>query len=333
MFRQRGSGYARQARRGRAWRTWLVVLVACGAAVLAVHIATAPRALDAISAAQVTRAHAFQHYGGQGSHDGYGRGGYTMMPHPNEAAVATSQNWAGYVAAGQAGTLTSVSSSWTQPAVTCDAAETFSSFWVGLDGAGTPTVEQTGTEADCANGAAVYGAWFEAFPAAPVFYNVPVQPGDAMSAAVVADGGGVFTLTLSDTTQNWTQTTNQSVPQAQLGSAEVIAEAPSSQTVLPLSNFGTVDFANAAVDGQGIANANAMALTMVSGNGVTEATPSALNGQGFSVTWDSSGGTGAATGAGNPATPGTPGSPGNTGNTGTTGTTGTGHHHHHHGNG
>ena len=167
----------------------------------------------------------------------------------NGANAATSQNWAGYAAAGQPGTFTSVSASWTQPAVTCTAQQTFSSFWVGLDGDGTQTVEQTGTEADCNNGAPTYQGWFEMFPNAPVFYNNAVAPGDAMSASVVANGGGAFTLTLSDQTQGWTQITDQTSATAQLGSAEIIAEAPSdANSVLPLSNFGTVNFSNAAVD-------------------------------------------------------------------------------------
>jgi hypothetical protein len=199
-------------------------------------------------------------------------------------------NWAGYASTGNQGTFTSVSASWTQPAVTCGAANTFSSFWVGLDGDGTPTVEQTGTEADCDAGAAAYQGWFEMFPNAPVFYKNPVVPGDAMSASVVANGGGAFTLTLTDTTQNWTQTTNQTSDAAQLGSAEVIAEAPSNGTVLPLSNFGTASFTNATADNEPIGDENAAALTMVSSAGVTEATPSALSGaNAFTVTWDSSG--------------------------------------------
>jgi hypothetical protein len=53
----------------------------------------------------------------------------------------------------------------------------------------TSTVEQTGTEADCADGAASYQGWFEMFPAAPVFFGETVQSGDAMSASVVANGG------------------------------------------------------------------------------------------------------------------------------------------------
>jgi peptidase A4-like protein len=239
---------------------------------------------------------------------GWARGGYEMMPGPagsassaasSQGAVAnatnagaTSENWAGYTSAGAAGTFTSVSASWAQPAVTCTATNTFSSFWVGLDGDGTNSVEQTGTEADCNDGAAAYQGWFEMFPAAPVFYDNPLQPGDAMSASVVANGGGAFTLTLTDATQGWTQQTNQSSNIAQLGSAEIIAEAPSSGngTVLPLSNFGTVNFTAATVDNTALGNENPDALTMVSGNNVTEATPSALTGgNAFAVTWDSDG--------------------------------------------
>jgi hypothetical protein len=249
-------------------------------------------------------------------------------------ASATSTNWSGYAAAGQQGQFTSVSSDWTQPAVTCSNQETFSSFWVGLDGDGTQSVEQTGTEADCDNGQAAYQGWWEMFPAAPVFYNNPVKPGDAMSASVTSNGGGSFTLVLSDTTANWTQTTQQSSTTAQDGSAEVIAEAPSSQNgVLPLSNFGTVDFTNAQANGAAIGNANADSLTMVSSGGVTEATPSALTGgNAFSVAFGGSAGaaptptgTGTGTGTGStaptgPASP--PPSPSPT-------TTTTWHHHHH----
>jgi Peptidase A4 family len=269
---------------------------------------------------------------------GWGRGGYTMMPGPGgaapswssapspqspgfavNAAAMTSQNWAGYASAGSAGTFTSVSASWTEPAVTCTATDTFASFWAGLDGDGTNTVEQTGTEADCDGGTATYQGWFEMFPAAPVFYDKPVKPGDAMSASVVANGGGAFTLTLTDSTQGWIQTTNQTSGTAQLGSAEVIAEAPSGQTVLPLSNFGTVNFTDATADNTAIGNENPSALTMVSANGVTEATPSALTGgDAFTVTWDSNGTTATAA----PAPTATATAPG-------TGLPPGRHHHHH----
>ena len=78
-----------------------------------------------------------------------------------------------------------------------------------------------------------------------------------MSASVVSDGGDAFTLTLSDTTENWTQSTKANSPGAALGSAEVIAEAPSNgQQVLPLGNFGTVDFTGSHPQTSGGVNAN-----------------------------------------------------------------------------
>jgi hypothetical protein len=61
-----------------------------------------------------------------------------------------------------------------------------------------------------------------------VFFSKTVKPGDAMSASVVANGGGGFTLTLTDSTRGWAKTTHQTSDAAQLGSAEIIAEAPSS---------------------------------------------------------------------------------------------------------
>src|SRR5438105_2174985 len=67
---------------------------------------------------------------------------------------STSGNWSGYAATG--GGFTSVSASWVQPAVSCTSKTTYSSFWVGIDGDGSNSVEQTGSEADCSGGRAVY---------------------------------------------------------------------------------------------------------------------------------------------------------------------------------
>ena len=67
--------------------------------------------------------------------------------------AGTSTNWAGLNAvAGAPGSFQNVSASWTQPAVTCTVADSYSAYWVGLDGDTTSTVEQLGTEADCVGG-------------------------------------------------------------------------------------------------------------------------------------------------------------------------------------
>lgn len=200
---------------------------------------------------------------------------------------STSGNWAGYAATGQ--TFTSVSSSWVQPSVDCSSGDTtYSSFWVGLDGDGSSSVEQTGTEADCSGGQATYSSWYEMYPAYPVNYSDSVQPGDSFTATVSTDGSGNFTLTLTDNTQGWTETQNQSSSSASPASAEVIAEAPSdSNGVLPLSNFGTVDFTGSTANGQSIGDFSPDNLTM-GDSSTTKATTSSLsNGQHFSVTWAS----------------------------------------------
>jgi hypothetical protein len=135
-----------------------------------------------------------------------------------------------------------------------------------------------------------------------------------MSGSVVANGGGSFTLTLTDSTAGWTKVTRQTSDTAQLGSAEIIAEAPSDGNgdVLPLSDFGAVTFTDALIDAHAIGALNTAEITLESAGHVAEATPSALTDDGdeFSVTVDNSG---------------------EAGTTGTTGTAGGHRHHHHHG--
>jgi Peptidase A4 family len=197
---------------------------------------------------------------------------------------STSTNWAGYSATG--GSFTSVSATWKQPAATCSAATAYSSFWVGLDGDGTNTVEQIGTDADCSGGKPVYYAWYEMYPKFPVNLSLTIRAGDTLSASVTTDGRGSFMLIIRDTTNGGSFTTTQRMKHAKLASAEVIAEAPSSGGVLPLADFGSVGFSAATVNGQPIGSFNPDRIDMVSGT-TTKATTSALsNGTAFSVTWD-----------------------------------------------
>jgi hypothetical protein len=215
-----------------------------------------------------------------------GAGAHSVVRHgaPNHRITrSTSTNWAGYSATG--GTFTKVSATWKQPTATCTAATAYSSFWVGLDGDGTNTVEQIGTDADCSGGKPVYYAWYEMYPKFPVNLSLTIRPGDTLSASVTTDGSGSFTLTIRDTTSGRSFTTVQKLRRARLGSAEVIAEAPSSGSVLPLANFGSVGFSAATVNGQPIGNFHPDRINMVSGS-TTKATTSALsNGTAFSVTW------------------------------------------------
>lgn len=197
---------------------------------------------------------------------------------------STSSNWSGYSAIN--GRYTSVSASWKQPTASCTSQTTYSSFWVGLDGDGSSTVEQTGTSADCSSGSPRYYAWYEMYPKFPVNLSLAIRPGDSISGSVTTDGSGRFTLTIRNVTTGASFTTTQTLKRARLASAEAIAEAPSSSGgVLPLTNFGTVSFSSVTVNGQAIGAFNPDRIDMVSG-GVTKASTSALSGgTAFSVTW------------------------------------------------
>jgi len=196
---------------------------------------------------------------------------------------STSTNWSGYAVTGSR--YMSVSASWTEPSVSCSGTA-YSSFWVGLDGDTSGTVEQTGTDADCSGSTPQYYAWYEMYPKFPVNLSGTVKPGDHLSASVTTDGAGKFTLTITDSTQGWTNTTNARLKSASLASAEVIAEAPSSRSgVLPLANFGSVGFSGATVNGVSMDTLSGLdPITMASGSTV-KAQPSTMSNGSFSVTW------------------------------------------------
>jgi hypothetical protein len=198
---------------------------------------------------------------------------------------AQSLNWSGYAAHGK--TYKKISASWVQPTAHCTSQNTFSSFWVGLDGFNSQTVEQTGTEADCIGGHARYFGWFEMFPAFPVNFSNTVRPADHFTASVTFNGSGHYTLVLKNITRGWSHTVHKTLNSGKNSSAEVIAEAPSSSSgVLPLTNFGTVHFSNAKVNGSAIGSFSPTKIIMVNNSGRAKDSVSALSGgTAFSATW------------------------------------------------
>jgi hypothetical protein len=208
--------------------------------------------------------------------------------------TTSSTNWSGY--ATQGATFTDVRADWTQPAVSCPSRQRqYASFWVGLDGYTSNSVEQIGTDSDCAGrNRPVYYAWYEMYPAGSVTLSgYPVGVSDRLSAEVSASGTA-FTLTLKNNTRGWTFTTTRTSTAAQKSSAEWVAEAPSSCfftcTVLPLANFGTMSFSASSTTGNNqtgtISSFTHDQIVMVTNTGTVKATPSALvNGTAFSDTW------------------------------------------------
>jgi len=233
---------------------------------------------------------------------------------------STSGNWSGYAVPlgtrGVSDIFSDVQGTWTVPTVTGNKrSTTYSSTWVGLDGYDNGTVEQIGTEQDWTGGGQQNYVWFEMYPSgAYEIEGFPVDPGDSISAQVQYVGqsnvqmGGrrsvkesvfqltIFQLTIKNTTKNVSfsvPTSYTTVTSAARASAEWVAEAPSSEEILPLADFGSVSFSgcNATSTGsRGKPEAISFwpydPLTMIDPSG-GQAAPSSLldNGTAFSVSW------------------------------------------------
>jgi hypothetical protein len=190
-------------------------------------------------------------------------------------------NWGGYAATGSG--FSSVSATWTEANATCNSANDLYAPWVGIDGYGSSTVEQTGVATDCSSGRPVHQAWYEMYPANPVYLSTrsyPVSAGDHVTASVTYAGGTSYTLKLTDSSRGWTYTTTKSLS-ARRTSAEVIIESPTGA----YPNFGTLNFTSATVNGSSLGSFGPVALDP--SNGAYEARTSALGsgGTSFSETY------------------------------------------------
>jgi len=202
-------------------------------------------------------------------------------------SAAKSTNWAGYVVSRGAGTYRSVSASWTEPTARCTSGSRYAAFWVGLDGYSDQSVEQAGTVADCVGKTAEYQGWYEMYPSAPVFLGRKVRPRDHLSASVTFRGTETYILKLRDSTRGWTRTITRKEPGLDRSSAEVVSEAPSSQSgVLALADFGIVNFAAASANATPLGRLHPTKIVMIDGSGRVKDTASAISSAGaFHDTW------------------------------------------------
>jgi hypothetical protein len=205
---------------------------------------------------------------------------------------AESTNWSGYAVTGGNGAFSKVSASWTQPKATCSGSRrstTYAAFWVGLDGYSSDSVEQTGTLVECVGSTAEYSGWYEMYPAALVTYSNTVRAGDAFSASVTFTGTDTYTLVLKDSTEGWTKTFSTNESGLDRSSAEVITEAPcctSSDGILPLANFGTVNYTASSDNGSSMGTQNPTEIVMIDNSGADKDSTSSISSSGaFSNTW------------------------------------------------
>lgn len=214
---------------------------------------------------------------------GHNIGGPARIASSAKAAAAKhgynidGQNWSG--AAVQGSGFSTVTSSWTEPSVSCNSTNDLMAPWVGIDGYGSSSVEQTGVATDCSTGSPEYSGWYEMYPAAPVYYNEPVAAGDSISASVSRSGTS-YALVLTDNTQGWSKTYNGSY-NGQNASAEVIIESPTGA----YPSFGSVNFSGSTIDGSDLASYSPDLLDASNSNGFEDHT-SAVSGGSFSISYE-----------------------------------------------
>jgi Peptidase A4 family len=148
-------------------------------------------------------------------------GPYIGGPHINEG------NWGGYAVGGSKGEFTKISGSWKEPVAKCASSKQLTAPWIGLDGYGTSTVEQTGVAVECTGTKVSYQGWYEMYPRSPVYFTAePVSANDVFDASVTFNGGKSYTLVLHDVTKSWTKTIKASLSGASNATAEAVIEDP-----------------------------------------------------------------------------------------------------------
>jgi hypothetical protein len=222
--------------------------------------------------------------------------------------LVDSTNWSGYAVTGANGSVSDVRGSWIVPSANCSnsPSTSYASFWVGIDGYSSNTVEQIGTDSDCESGQPTYYVWFEFYPHWSYTVNsVPLKSGDKVSAEVKYTANGKFTASITNESTNQYFSTSTKMNNAARSSAEWIIEAPWSGGVLPLADFtsvsngydytaqsatcdATVGSTNAPIGNFG---SNSVQIAMVSSSGATKSQPSALSSDNSSFidTWYSAG--------------------------------------------
>jgi hypothetical protein len=238
---------------------WVAAPIAAAAALLVVSAMPAAAFVG-------SNTHLEQNRGQSGDHQRDNEDGMLPLIGP-DANPAGTPNWTGYIKLGTApGQFTNVRASWTVPKVTCAPGEnSFSLTWVGMDGALSPTVEQVGTVQSCANGQAVYQAFYETFPQpGQVIPGFTVRAGDRITASVQATSDDTFVFAISDKSHDRTFRTTQTTPQPVLrASAEAIFEIPNGATA---PNIRRVDFSNVAINHQELAETNPTPVLMFDPN-------------------------------------------------------------------
>jgi ketosteroid isomerase-like protein len=224
---------------------------------------------------------------------------------PPSSDLSVSHNWAGYAATG--GGYTAVSGTWTVPDFAADSPQGVDATWVGIGGVNTHDLIQAGTqEQTSGSGQTQYQAWIEMLPQASRPVPLAVRPGDSVSVSINEQTPNTWLISFVNNTtgQTFQQTERYTSSHS---SAEWVEEAPSSgRGILPLDNFGTVQFSAASTVQNGqtedLTAAHARPISLIGAAQQPLAVPSPLgsDGSSFSVSRTPTAATPAGVGVGAP---------------------------------
>jgi hypothetical protein len=207
----------------------------------------------------------------------------------SSSGAGTSYNWSGYVASG--GSFTSVGSSWNISPAISPSANTAEATWIGIGGVTSSDLIQVGTQTIInSSEQIVYQAFYEILPSDSVIIPVTINPGDSVTATVSQQSAGQWNIYFID--NNNGQSYQASLQySSSLSSAEWIEEMPtdaSTNSFIPINNFGTRQFYNASTTKNGFSenllNAGAQELTMINISGQALVSTSAIGSDGASFT-------------------------------------------------
>jgi hypothetical protein len=212
--------------------------------------------------------------------------------------------WSGYAVFGQK--FTAVRGTFVQPSMTaCSGSSTGSPvppvannvfIWSGLDGFGSSSIEQVGTEVAClippdGEPAIGYFAWYETFPEDLTPIPIAIHPGDEITTEVKAVSPQRFAMTLEDktTAAKWSEVVFQHARAPQL-SAEWIDEAQG----VSMPTITTTDWSEVSSTAGGVSapvgrsphtEVAALSISASAFNQHVEPDPLSGTGDAFSISW------------------------------------------------
>ena len=208
-----------------------------------------------------------------------------------------SSNWGGYVVTPTSGvSYTSVSGSWTIPNISVTRQDAVAAQWIGLGGVNSADLLQMGTMEQMNNGQPMAEIFWEKLPdVAQNVLSVPIGSTINVNISNSSTSSSTWNLTFTvntpdgqKQTQTISTTLNSSYAQGIGTSAEWISEDPSDQNnqLVPLANMGTVTYQSAMVNGEpiNVSSNTVQPIAMISSNGTSIISPSALGTDGESFT-------------------------------------------------